>query len=419
MRLRNATCLHPDMQFRAADLLIDEDGFIVEVVAPGSAQTAGEAEEFDCADCLVLPGLVNAHFHSQASMIRGLSRKTPSEVQEALRTRVYEFLEQKASSEEFKTACTKDYLDLIHQGVTFCADLGTGDRDPQLYADAMGAVGLRGIVDAYDDFETAGGSEGPESDLQRFAAHLPEGDFSDDALTAAQHLKGRFGPIFLVHGVETALQGEDDEGEWETSNLELFEEHGLLSNRTVLLQAAGLSDPDIEILRGHEVPVVHCPVSSLPAIAPILELLDNEITVAMGTDDEGADIWEAMRIAYFLLRNLNPDRRIKAEAILDMATINGARAYSMHNLIGRIAPGYKADLMFVDKDHLDLLPVIDQEGFSTRCHNLLMAGGSAIVKHVMVEGRWIMRERRILTVSEPHVHARYREMLARVFEHQP
>jgi 5-methylthioadenosine/S-adenosylhomocysteine deaminase len=419
MWLRNATYLNQDMQFQTADLLIDEGGHIVEIVPPGSDHTAREAGEFDCSECLVLPGLVHAHFHSQASMLRGLNRKTPSEVQEALRTRAYEFLDEKASSEEFKTACVKDYVDLVHQGVTFCADLGTGDRDPQLYTDAMSEVGLRGIIDAYDNFETVGGVEGPENALQQFAVRLPEGEFSDETLTAAQKIKKRFDPIFLIHSVETALQGEDDGGEWEQSNLELFAEHGLLSSRAVVLQATNLTDVDIRILREHEASVVHCPVCSLPATAPLLELLENEINVAVGTDDERTDIWEAMRIAYFLLRDLDPGRRIKAEAILDMATINGARAYGMHNLIGKIAPGYRADLMFVEKDHLDLLPVVDQDAFSTRCHNLLMAGHSTIIKHVMVEGNWIMQDQRMVTVSEPHAHARYREMMAQIFERRP
>jgi 5-methylthioadenosine/S-adenosylhomocysteine deaminase len=124
-------------------------------------------------------------------------------------------------------------------------------------------------------------------------------------------------------------------------------------------------------------------------------------------------------MAYFLLRDLDRDRRIKAEAILDMATINGAKAYQMEGVIGKIVAGYKADLMFVDKDHLDLLPVVDRDTFSTRCHNLLMAGRPALIRHVMVDGGWIMQDQRILTVNEPHVHARYRELVARIFEHQP
>jgi len=418
MWLRNATYWDQELQFRAADLLVDELGYITEILPPDSSHTAREAEEFDCSERLVLPGLVNAHFHSQASMLRGLRRKTPSEVQETLRTRAYEFLDKKASSEEFKTACMRDYIDLVHQGVTCCADSGTGERDPLLYAEAMSDVGLRGIIDTYDSFEEVAGREGPESVLLHLAAHMPETDFSDDALAKARKLKQRFEPIFLVHILETALHGEDDRGAWEESNLELFAEHGLLSNRAVLLQAVDLSDEDIRILREHQGSVVHCPVSGLPAIAPILELLESEINVAIGTDDE-RDIWEAMRVAYFMLRDLDPDRRIKAEAVLDMATVNGAKAYWMDSLIGKIAPGFKADLLFVDRNHLDLLPVVDQDGFSTRCHNLLMAGRSTIIKHVMVDGNWIMQDQRILTVSEAHVHARYREMMGGIFENTP
>ncbi len=419
MWLSNTTYLSETLRFMDADIHIDDRG-VIDAIAPVGASGSTHDEVTDCSDCLVIPGLVNAHFHSQSTMLRGLQRemtftgRDEPAIQAGLQARVFDFLDTHASTEEFKTACMKDYIELIHQGVTFCADSGLGERSPSLYADAMSQVGLRGIIDAYEHFEEA--ERRLTYDRLEFAAHLPEEeDISEEALVAAQTLKRKYDPIFMTHSLETASRRDKVMTEWQKSSIELFDDRDLLSENVVLFQAVHLTETDIEIVRRHGASVVHCPVSNLPDIAPVEEFLANGINVAIGTDWARTDIWEAMRLAYGLIRRPEDDRYVRAEVALDMATINGAKAYLMDKKIGRIALEFEADLTFVEKDALALLPMLDRNGFSTRGHNLVMEGRSTLVRHVMVAGNWIMRDQRILTVNEAQVNARYREIMGRIF----
>lgn len=413
MWLTNAMHLTESMRFVAGEIHIDDGGVIDAIEAPGTV-SATDDEVIDCSECLVIPGLVNAQFQSQSTLLRGLDRGNPlgaeHDLQAELWARAVEFLDRQASEEEFKTVCVKEYAELIHQGVTFCADSGIGERSPAVFADAMDQIGLRGIIDAYNQFE----SVAPRSRYDRieFAAHLPEEeDITQESLAAAQAIKTRYDPIFLAESDETAYVAT----EWGKSSLELFADMRLLSEKVVLFHPVDPPETDIQIIRKHRASVVHCPVTELPDIAPVEEFLATGINVGIGTGWGRTDIWEAMRLAHGLFREHERNRRLSAEAIFGLATINGANAFLQNNKIGRIALGFDADLTWLDKDAIGLLPVIDHDGYSTTCHNLLIAGHAALVRHVMVAGNWIMRDQRILSINEAHVHARYREIVARIF----
>jgi 5-methylthioadenosine/S-adenosylhomocysteine deaminase len=160
---------------------------------------------------------------------------------------------------------------------------------------------------------------------------------------------------------------------------------------------------------------VHCPVSNLSAIAPIGKCLEQGVNVALGTDFGYADMWETMRVAFYLQKGRPGIPPVDAGTIWRMATIDGARAYLLGDQLGLIAEGYAADLVFVDASDPSLLPLVEHEGFTNHVHNLLIWGRPHMVRHVMIGGNWIVHEREVTTVDEHELATRYRSIVQRIF----
>ena len=99
-----------------------------------------------------------------------------------------------------------------------------------------------------------------------------------------------------------------------------------------------------------------------------------------------------MRLTYYLLKTTSPLQKYAAEDIVKMATLNGAKAYGLHKSIGQIKEGYKADLIFIKKTN-DIKPLINNNDFSNYLHNILFYSKQDAIQHVMVDGKWIMKDR--------------------------
>src|SRR5688572_2565720 len=134
--LRNATYLDGQMRFRRADIKVAE-GKIASLSPPGGFDI--EPESLDCSGKLVIPGLINAHFHSQANLGRGLFKGTSlqewgSEASEQgrLQNRFFELLDSGLTHDEIKTVCAKAYAELVRLGVTFVQDSGLGERPARI-----------------------------------------------------------------------------------------------------------------------------------------------------------------------------------------------------------------------------------------------------------------------------------------------
>lgn len=134
-------------------------------------------------------------------------------------------------------------------------------------------------------------------------------------------------------------------------------------------------------------------------MADVSYMLEKGVNVCLGTDYAHTNIWELMRLTYYLLKINNPVNKFSAEDVFKMATLNGAKAYKLQEEIGQIKDGYKADLVFIKKNS-DLEPLLNKATFSSYLNNLLFHSKSDAVQHVMVDGKWIMRDRRLMTVDE-------------------
>jgi 5-methylthioadenosine/S-adenosylhomocysteine deaminase len=417
--LKNATYLDERMRFRRADVLVDGDR-ISSLSPPGSLGNGEVSEPVDCSEMLVIPGLVNAHYHSQANLGRGLFRGMPisewgdeSSEQGKLQARFFDLADSGLSDVQMKTICKKAYSELAHMGITFTQDSGLGEPPgvERLLAEAMNEVAIRGVVDAYDEIERL---QDPPDGLVSFGGHLPEEeDITDETLAEAErHREARPGVTFMTHCLETKWRREAVLRNYGRSSVQLFAEKELLDGNTVLFHGVEMTDEDIRSLAHCGASLAHCPVSNLAAVALVPRCLELGVEVGLGTDFGSADIWEVMRVAHYL-RKGRPDE-LDAETVFRMATIGGARAYGMEDRIGKIAEGHAADLVLIDGCGANLLPAVELDSFTNRLHNLLMECRPHMIRSVMVAGEWVIEDGRLVNVDEEELDADYAAIARRV-----
>ena len=190
-----------------------------------------------------------------------------------------------------------------------------------------------------------------------------------------------------------------------------LESLGFLSRRLLAAHVVHVNDREIEILKEREVGVAHCPQSNMKlssGAAPIPQMLKSSLRVGLGTDGAASNhdlsMWEEMDTAAKLhkLVTMSPTV-VTAQQALEMATIGGARALHMEREIGSIEAGKRADLIVVDLSALHLTPM-----YNVVSH-LVYAAKASDVTDTIVNGRPLMRNRRLLTLNEEAVKAAARQ----------
>jgi 5-methylthioadenosine/S-adenosylhomocysteine deaminase len=180
---------------------------------------------------------------------------------------------------------------------------------------------------------------------------------------------------------------------------------GLLSARTLLAHVIHVDQQDLALLNQRDVGIVHCPQSNMKlasGTAPVPAMLKNGMRVGLGTDGAASNndlnLWEEIDTAAKLHKLITGDPTVvTAEEALALATIGGARALHLEDRLGSLEPGKLADLIVVGMSAPHQSPV-----YNLYSH-LVYATKAGDVSDVMVNGRWLMRDRRLLTLKEPAV----------------
>jgi 5-methylthioadenosine/S-adenosylhomocysteine deaminase len=184
------------------------------------------------------------------------------------------------------------------------------------------------------------------------------------------------------------------------------EKLGLLGPRVVLAHGTGLSKREIRYLAETDTKIVHCPTARRTylhqGVCPVIELLDAGVTVSLGTDytgqDRTADQFKDMKVAILLQRlRFRDPSYLPPGKVIEMATIDGARALGMDHLIGSLEVGKKADLILIDMEQPHLTPLWmapQRVVYQVTGHD---------VDTVLVDGRILMEKRRVLSVDEATV----------------
>ncbi|MEJ2189663.1 MAG: amidohydrolase family protein [Acidobacteriota bacterium] len=401
-------------------------------VAEGRIAAVGPAEELleiaptgevlNAGNCLILPGLVNTHSHLAMTLLRGLADDLP--LMEWLEKHIWPAERKHMTRETVRLGTELAVAEQLLAGVTTTTDMYFfGDEVSAVLAEA----GMRGVVaESLIDMPTPRCAT-PEEMLDKQRALLEE--YRDHPLitpSVAAHAPYSVSAANLVKEAELAenfevpMQIHVAETAWEVARL--LEEKGLspvayladlgvLSERTVAAHCVHISDEDIELLADFEAGVSHNPASNLKlasGVSPVPQMVEQGVKLGLGTDGAASnntlDLLRDMQLAALLHKVIagNPTA-LPARTMLEMATISGARVLGLDDRIGTLTEGREADLICVSVNEPHTVPLYDPES------HLVFAARSADVRHVMVRGKVLVRDRKLLTIDRERIEAQVRE----------
>ncbi|MFN3420045.1 MAG: amidohydrolase family protein [Pyrinomonadaceae bacterium] len=363
---------------------------------------------------VVIPGLINTHTHIPMTLFRGIA--DDMDLQEWL-TRFIFPAEAKNVNEQFVRVGTRLGLaEMIRGGTTTYCDMYYFE---DAIAEETKKAGVRGVLGetvidfpAPDNKTFEAGLAYTEKFIKRWkedpliipavAPHAPY-TVSADHLIAARDLSNRLEVPLVIHLAEANTETEFIQRNHKGLRpIEFVESIGFLTNRTIAAHVIQANTSELAILKRRGVGIAHNPQSNMKlaaGVAPVPEMLKLGLSVGLGTDGAASNndlnLWEEMDTAAKLHKVFSGDPKVvSAEEAFAMATIGGARALHIGDLTGSIETNKAADIVIVDFDGLHQTPM-----YNLYSH-LVYATKSSDVASVMINGRWVMLNRRLLTLNE-------------------
>ncbi len=447
------------------DILI-EGARIASVTAPDEDREAKVAIEeaaerggpdapilLDARDRLVIPGLVNAHYHSYDVLQKGMLEDMPFDVW-ALHSQPAYFGPR--SKEEIRARVLVGALEALRNGITTVQDMNTlVPRDEDTLDATLAAyeeVGIRVVFSiAMRDLPAldiapflpagvppdvlaliTGKAADPEDEIgfvDRQIARRPAGPrftwavspsgpqrSSPRLLEGVCDLAGRHNLPIFTHVYETKAQtakAREIYGEDGGSMIRFMERAGLFKHRTTIAHGVWLKPEEVDILAAHGAGVAHNPISNLKlksGIAPMRRVLDAGVNVALGCDNcscgDCQNMFQAMKMLCLLAGVTDPNPTgVHAVHAVRAATLGGAYAAGLESEIGAIAPGLRADLAILDLADPAYVP------FNSAARQIVYSEGGRGVRTTIVDGRIVMRDGRMLTVDEEALRAELDDLM--------
>ncbi len=420
-----------------ADILV-EDGVIAEI---GTVQAPPGARIVDARGKLLHSGLVNAHTHGHGGLGKGMGDRWTLE----LLLTAGPWINGNRSAEDKYLTTLIGAAEMVMKGCTACYDLTVEFPAPSVEGlEAAGRayreVGMRavlapmvaditlfaaipGLMDALPPAlqkEVERLRLAPwQTSIERMRQALAGWKFdrdevrpavaptiplhcSDDFMRACARLAREFGVGLHTHVSESKVQavaGLKKYGRTLTAHIDSL---GLVGPDFTAAHGVWLDDDDMKRLADRGASVAHNPGSNMrlgSGLADMRGMLAHGVNVGLGTDgancSDNLNMYEAMRLASLVSKVQGPDwqRWVTTAEVLHAATVGSARALGFGDKIGRLAPGYKADIVFLDLEHINWIPLNDP------VNALVHVEDGGAVHSVMIGGTMVVEERRLLTVD--------------------
>jgi 5-methylthioadenosine/S-adenosylhomocysteine deaminase len=238
------------------------------------------------------------------------------------------------------------------------------------------------------------------------APHAPY-TCTPEILQECSALAQEFDVPLHIHLSETQLEAENSRKEHGMPVVPWVRKQRVLEAKVLAAHCVHVDEGELRTLKNAGAGVAHNPTSNLKlasGVAPVVKMLDLGLNVGIGTDGPASnndlDMFEEVRLAALLAKGIGADPTLlPAREALGMATRLGARALHIGHLTGTLEPGKRADLILVDLDRLHNSPKFTHDP-SAVYSQLVYAAHATDVTDVMVNGRWLMREQKLLTVDE-------------------
>ena len=375
------------------------------------------AEVIDCGGKVLMPGLVNVHTHVPMNLLRGLG--------DDLRLDVWLLgyimpVEREYVDPDFVhlgtlLACAE----LIRSGVTSFADMYYFEDQ---VAEAAAEAGLRALcgqtilkfpspdADSYEESLAAS-----EEMIKKWKDHplitpviAPHAPYTAtvDILGKATDLALKYDIPLHIHISETAQEVENCLDQFDMPVVPYVEQYDVFKAKTIAAHCVHIDEREMHTLERYGVGVAHNPTSNLKlssGIAKVSRMIDLGLNVGIGTDgvssNNDLDMFEEIRLAALLAKGSSGDpTTVPARTAISMATNMGAKCIHLGDQVGSLEAGKKADLILVDINTLHNSPHFRNDPNSVYAQ-LVYAAKSTDVTDVMVNGKWLMREKELLTID--------------------
>ncbi|MEW5988515.1 MAG: amidohydrolase family protein [Chloroflexota bacterium] len=405
------------------------------IVAVGPAADLNDrytaATTVHCEGQAILPGLVNAHTHVPMALLRGLNDDLRLDVWLGyLMPLEREFVTPEFVKLGTRLACAE----MIRSGVTAFADMYYFEES---IAEVTAEIGLRALLGQTVLVFPAPDAESYEDSLA-LCRHFIEGwnghpliqpavaphawyTATPELLRACADLARAYDVPIHTHVSETALEVQNCREQHRMPVVPWNAKHGLLETKLLAAHCIHLDRGEIYDLQKAGAGVAHCPTSNLKlasGIAQVGQMLKMGVKVGVGTDGPASnndlDMFEEMRLAALLAKTVSNDpTTLPARQALQLATIGGARAMHIDKVTGSLEAGKRADLIVVNMKELHNWPHFHNNPDAVYSR-LVYAARSADVAHVLCNGRWLMRDRQLLTVNEEETQAQAAEVATKI-----
>lgn len=402
------------------DILINDN--IIEKIDKDIDKNLEVDERINAKNMLVMPGLINTHTHLAMSIFRGY--KTDKKLMDWLENAIFP-VEDKLKPEDIYWNSYLSCLEMIKSGTTTCNDMYFGMNKT---VEAIRDTGLRAVVawcikddsikDKVEQTREYAKMYNNDKDgkIRIFVSADAPHTCNPDTIKLCVDLAKELNTGLHIHLAETIDEETKIKSRYDKRSTEYLNDLDVFDVPVVLAHGIYVSDSDIEILKKIKGGISHNPISNCKlssGICDVVKLRKNGINIGLGTDGIGStttmDMFEEMKTAAYLQKvNTMEPSSISAYDILKMATIEGAKVLGMENEIGTLEPGKKADMIFIKTDKLHMCPANDV------CSNLVYSSNGADVETVMIDGKVIMQNRKMINLDEKQVMRQVKKIAKRL-----
>jgi len=401
----------------------------------------------DCRGRVVIPGLINAHTHMFQNLLRGLG--DDMELIGWLKNMLYPAAAL-LTPDHIGVGARLGSIEMVKTGVTTVIDnhhIKTSENAVDHVAEACVKTGLRafiargmkqrtkrsqmwGVPDHVFEFELAEDVAITERLLKRWrekgnglveVTPGPTAIFSTgpDLLREAKRISKQYKVPMHIHIAESPSQVSSSLEDYGMREVEFLDHIGVLDARTHVVHGIWLSKAEIDLLGRVGAHHIHCPVSNMilaSGVADLPRLLKSGVNVALGTDGPASnhshDMFEVLKSTALLQKvsTLNPTA-MSSNQVLELATLGGAKALDREKELGSIEVGKKADLVIVNLKRPHTYPVYRITS------SLVYTARESNVETVIIDGKIVMEDRRMINIDEEEVLAEASEVARELAPH--
>jgi 5-methylthioadenosine/S-adenosylhomocysteine deaminase len=421
--------VNPEFEIIENGIICIKKDKITRVAAVADDRPPPQAKEIiDAGGGIIMPGLVNTHTHLPMTLFRGLADDLPLDTW--LNETIFPAESTHINSESVRWGTLLACAEMIISGTTTCCDGYFLEGDVALAVNDFGmrAVLGQGVIDY-----PAPGVPDPAANVETAKAYVEEWKdisskimpsifchtpytCSEETLTKAKSVSQELGALFQIHAAETKDERNRFLSEYQMTPIKYLDKLGILDQNTLLVHCIWLNKADIEIIAARQSKVSHNPESNMKlasGISPLSRLVNYGIPIGLGTDgcasNNNLDLFQEMDMAAKLHKASTLDPTVMdAGTVLKMATIDAARAIGLDDVIGSLETGKQADIVIIDTNQPHLVPMYHPES-----HIVYAAKGSD-VSDVMVAGKILVRDGKLLTIDLDEIIDRVNEIASNI-----